>query len=116
MSALSALPPPSASRPIADTPEPALSYLLSSHPPPLDAHGGPVAPRVHLYGASPSLPASQLQDAIILTELVEFALSLVPLVKGQEPFSGLASLQAYRLVHAAQLAEVGDTITAQRSD
>jgi hypothetical protein len=50
-----------------------------------------------------------------MTELIEYALSLVPLVKGQEPFSGLPSLQAYRLVHATFLAERGQTSMAQRS-
>lgn len=92
-----------------------ISFLLSSYPPPLEPQGGLASPRVYLYGASASTRSSQLLDAIIMTELIEYALSLVPLVKGQEPFGGLPSLQVYRLVHAAFLAERGETSMAQKS-
>lgn len=53
-------------------------------------------------------------DTIILSEIVEFALSLVPSVKGQEPFSGLPHLQAYRLIRALSLAELGYDKQANR--
>jgi COPII coat assembly protein SEC16 len=53
-------------------------------------------------------------DPIILTEVAEFALSLVPTAKGQEPFAGLVHLQAYRLIRAHQLADFGNTAEAIR--
>ncbi len=53
-------------------------------------------------------------DHTILTEILEFALSLVPVPKGSESFTGLPHLQAYKLVHAYYLAEMGETARAQR--
>jgi Sec23-binding domain of Sec16 len=53
-------------------------------------------------------------DAIVLSEIVEFALSLAPQSKGQEPFGGLPHLQAYKLVRAANLAEMGHMLAASR--
>lgn len=50
----------------------------------------------------------------MLTELVEFALSLVPTAKGQEPFIGFPHLQAFRLYHAFCLADSGHVSQAQR--
>lgn len=54
----------------------------------------------HLFSKDP--------DAVIFSEILEFALSLIPVAKGQEPFSGLPHLQAYRLMRATQIAETGD--------
>ncbi|KIM29016.1 hypothetical protein M408DRAFT_16038 [Serendipita vermifera MAFF 305830] len=51
---------------------------------------------------------------IILSEIAEYAKSLVPPVKGQEPFQGLQHLQAYRLWYAACLAEMGEVVLAKR--
>lgn len=53
-------------------------------------------------------------DAIVLSEIVEFALSLAPLSKGQEPFNGLLNLQPYKLVRAVSLAEMGHVVAANR--
>ena len=53
-------------------------------------------------------------DPIIWTEVAEFALSLATPAKGQEPFGGLPHLQAYKLIRAAYLAEVGHVQAAQR--
>jgi hypothetical protein len=53
-------------------------------------------------------------DSIIFTEIAEFALSLLPPTKGQETFNGLPHLQAYRLVRAVSLAEVGQVQQASR--
>ncbi|KAN0061669.1 hypothetical protein ACQY0O_005660 [Thecaphora frezii] len=53
-------------------------------------------------------------DGIILSEILEFAQSLAPIAKGQEPFSGIPHLQAYRLIHAYRLAELGDLQRAQK--
>ncbi|KAF5391379.1 hypothetical protein D9757_001871 [Collybiopsis confluens] len=53
-------------------------------------------------------------DPIILSEIHEFALSLVPIPKGQEPFAGLPHLQVYRFIRAICLAELGDVAAANR--
>ncbi|KAF5365767.1 hypothetical protein D9758_003329 [Tetrapyrgos nigripes] len=53
-------------------------------------------------------------DPIILSEILEFALSLTPAPKGQEPFSGLPHLQPYRFIRAVHLAELGDINLASR--
>lgn len=67
-------------------------------------------------GAAPSLSsmAGIGLENIMLTELVEFAFSLTPLVKGQEPFAGFPHLQAFRLYHAAQLVDAGLFSQAQK--
>ena len=49
-----------------------------------------------------------------MTEILEYALSLAPTVKGSEPFTGLPHLQSFRLVHAYALAELGDSAKAQK--
>ena len=54
------------------------------------------------------------QDPIIFTEIVEFALSLATPAKGQEAFPGLPHLQAYRLIRAASLIELGHIDLANR--
>ena len=90
-------------------------YLLSAPTPPLDGLGSPVPPRIHLYGSSFNGGGAFDIDGVIITEIVEYALSLVPVLKGQEPYSGVAYLQAYKLVHALHLAEAGDNASAQRS-
>lgn len=61
-----------------------------------------------------ALNALKDPDSIIFTEIVEFALSLVPVAKGQDPFGGLPHLQAYRLIRAVSLVEVGDVAGANR--
>ncbi|KIK57809.1 hypothetical protein GYMLUDRAFT_61199 [Collybiopsis luxurians FD-317 M1] len=53
-------------------------------------------------------------DPIILSEIHEFALSLTPVPKGQEPFGGLPHLQGYRFIRAVCLAELGDVSNANR--
>jgi COPII coat assembly protein SEC16 len=51
---------------------------------------------------------------IALSEIAEYAKSLVPAAKGQEVFPGFQHLQAYRLWHAACLAEMGEVVLAKR--
>jgi len=41
-------------------------------------------------------------------------MSLVPTVKGQEPFHGIPHLQAYRFMRAVLLAEIGEIQLANR--
>jgi len=61
---------------------------------------------VHNFASDP--------DPIIFSEILEFALSLTPTTKGQEPFGGLPHLQPYRFIRAMQLAEIGDISLANR--
>lgn len=53
-------------------------------------------------------------ESIMLTELVEFAFSLIPTVKGQDPFVGFPHLQALKLQHASELADAGYVSQAQK--
>jgi hypothetical protein len=53
-------------------------------------------------------------DGILLTEVIEFALSFIPTVKGQEAYLGLPHLQAYKLVHARALSDLGLHSRAQK--
>lgn len=74
--------------------------------------------RVVLYGApSPLIAPTTLKDPdpMIFSEIVEFALSLTPPVKGQDAFNGLPHLQPYRLLRASTLAELGYVDLANRS-
>ncbi|KAI0273647.1 Sec23-binding domain of Sec16-domain-containing protein [Gloeopeniophorella convolvens] len=78
---------------------------------------GSAAGRVPLVGsrgptASPNFHVDD--DAIVFSEIVEFALSLAPQSKNQEPFNGLSHLQSYKLVRAASLAEMGHVQVASR--
>ncbi|QRW27676.1 COPII coat assembly protein Sec-16 [Rhizoctonia solani] len=91
-------------------------YLLS---PTTSALGGLSTPsvRVILLGSeSPSTSRNfeKDDDAIIFTEIAEYAYSLVPTVKGQEAYAGLPHLQAYKLLRAAKLAEMGHVALASR--
>jgi hypothetical protein len=53
-------------------------------------------------------------DALVMTEIFEFALSLAPAARGQEPFIGLPAFQAWRLVLAYRMTELGHTVKAQK--
>jgi hypothetical protein len=53
-------------------------------------------------------------DVFILSEILEFALSLPTVAKGQEPFPGIPHLQPYRLLRAFALAETGEIALANR--
>ncbi|KDQ60805.1 hypothetical protein JAAARDRAFT_190947 [Jaapia argillacea MUCL 33604] len=91
-------------------------YLLA---PQTAAMGGVASPSVRLVligASSPHISGkfSKDSDSIIFSEIAEFALSLVPPVKGQEPFVGLPHLQAYRLLRATYLAEFGYLQLANR--
>ncbi|CAE6420436.1 unnamed protein product [Rhizoctonia solani] len=91
-------------------------YLLS---PTTSALGGLSTPsvRVVLLGSeSPSTSRNfeKDDDAVIFTEIAEYAYSLVPTVKGQDVYAGLPHLQAYKLLRAAKLAEMGHVTLASR--
>lgn len=67
-----------------------------------------------LLGAKTPAEVTRNLDPLVFSEILEFALSLVPAVKGQEPFHGLPHLQAYRFLRAVSLAETGDIQLANR--
>ena len=92
------------------------SYLLAPQSAVLGNIGTPG--RVTLVGSHgpttvPNFHVSD--DAIVFSEIVEFALSCATPSKGQEAFNGLPHLQAYKFVRAASLAEMGHMLTARRS-
>lgn len=91
-------------------------YLLSPSTSPIGG-ADTTGVRFTLLGlANPKGSTTFMQDldGILMTEVLEFAQGLVPAVKGQEPFAGIPHLQAYKLVHAQQLADLGETAKAQR--
>lgn len=91
-------------------------YLLSPQTSPIGGIGSPSTRITLLGGKNPLTYPSFTKDAdpFILSEILEFALSLVPVTKGQEPFHGLPHLQAYRFIQALSLAEMGDMQLANR--
>lgn len=92
------------------------SYLLSPQTSPIGGASNPGARIVLVGGPNPMTTPNFWKDIdpIILTEVAEFALSLAPPVKGQEAFGGLPHLQAYRLIRATYLAEIGHIQSAHR--
>ncbi|KAL0946874.1 hypothetical protein HGRIS_013040 [Hohenbuehelia grisea] len=89
-------------------------YLLSPQTSPLGGIGNPAA-RITLLGSrNPQLRPQSDTDPVVLTEVLEFALSLVTPAKGVEPFTGLPHLQAFRLLRATSLAEIGEIQLANR--
>ena len=90
------------------------SYLLS---PQTSFAGGMGMPnsRIILLGSIPFASETAIDlESVKLTELLEYALSLVPVLKGHEAFIGLPHLQAFRLYHAATLADAGDVSRAHK--
>lgn len=53
-------------------------------------------------------------DPVIFSEIAEFAMSLATPPKGQDSFHGLPHLQAYKLIRATSLAEIGHVDIAKR--
>ncbi|TFY71190.1 hypothetical protein EVG20_g1803 [Dentipellis fragilis] len=90
-------------------------YLLAGQASVLAGIGSSSA-RVILVGGSRNAATSVHvdHDPIIFSEIVEFAMSLATPPKGQDAFSGLPNLQAYKLVRAANLAEFGHVQIANR--
>lgn len=91
-------------------------YLLSPQTSPVGASGSPAA-RLTLVGSRPphlSPLFVRNPDNFVFSEILEYAMSLIPPAKGQEPFSGIVHLQPYRLLHASSLAEMGHIQEASR--
>ncbi|KAM0752348.1 hypothetical protein T439DRAFT_324423 [Meredithblackwellia eburnea MCA 4105] len=90
-------------------------YLLSPTTSLLGGVGS--SARYSLVGGEVPTPAGSAGldlESVMLTELVEFAYSLIPAVKGQEPFVGFPHLQALKLQHASHLADSGQVSQAQK--
>lgn len=80
--------------------------------------GGVGAPSVRLSLVGSESPGLRRNfhldpDTTLYTEVVEFALSLLP-PPGKESFGGLPHLQPYKLLRAWQLAEVGQIKEASK--
>lgn len=92
------------------------SYLLSPQSSPIGGVGAPSARMVLIGSHSPhrNVLFSADPDAFIFSEITEFALSLHTPPKGQEGFTGFPHLQAYRLIRAVQLADMGHISLAKR--
>ncbi|EGO21477.1 hypothetical protein SERLADRAFT_473874, partial [Serpula lacrymans var. lacrymans S7.9] len=91
-------------------------YLLAPQTSTMGGVGSP-STRVVLLGspAPQTSPAFHRDsDPIIFSEIVEFAMSLKPVAKGQDGFHGLPHLQAYKLIRASALAELGHVQLASR--
>ena len=92
------------------------SYLLAPQTSLMGGLGNP-AVRVVLVGAKTPASAPNFStdlEPVVFSEIVEFALSLSPVPKGQEAFTGLPHLQAYRFIRAISLAEIGEIQLANR--
>ncbi|KAF8495614.1 Sec23-binding domain of Sec16-domain-containing protein [Gautieria morchelliformis] len=90
-------------------------YLLS---PRTSSLGGVGIPSVRIVLVGCESPSTLRNfnidlDVTLLSEIVEFALSLSP-PKGQDAFGGLPHLQAYKLIRACHLAEMGHVELANR--
>ncbi|KAF7294895.1 Protein transport protein sec16 [Mycena indigotica] len=91
-------------------------YLLSPQTSPLGGLGNATARVVLLGSKSPQIWTSFYKDSdpTILTEILEFGLSLNTPAKGQDAFYGFPHLQAYRFIRAIGLAELGEMQLASR--
>jgi hypothetical protein len=65
-------------------------------------------------GSNPDGPGLDL-EAVMLSEVLEFALSLSPVPKNVEPFIGVPHLQAYRLALGLEYATFGLVDRANKS-
>ncbi|QRV85774.1 COPII coat assembly protein Sec-16 [Ceratobasidium sp. AG-Ba] len=91
-------------------------YLLSPATSPVGGLSTPSVRMVLLGSESPAVSRNfeKDDDAIIFTEIAEYAHSLVPTAKGQEAYAGIPHLQAYKLIRAARLAEMGHLTLSTR--
>jgi len=75
---------------------------------------GSLSAKITIVGSKNPADIMKDMDPLILSEILEFALALVPAIKGQDAFHGMPHLQAYRFIRAVSLAEVGDMQLANR--
>ncbi len=86
------------------------SYLLAPQGSIWDAMQEANPPKVTLYGAPDSAVTA---DALVYSELVEYALSQTPVPKGKDPFNGVPHLLPYKLGKAWELMESGNASLAR---
>ncbi|KAF5380963.1 hypothetical protein D9615_003970 [Tricholomella constricta] len=93
-----------------------ISYLLAPQTSPWGGLAHPSARFVLVGSRNPQTypQFAKDQDPMIFSEIAEFALSLATPPKGQDAFSGITHLQAYRFIRAMSLAEIGDIQQANR--
>ncbi|KAI6150749.1 Sec23-binding domain of Sec16-domain-containing protein [Pisolithus tinctorius] len=91
-------------------------YMLSPQTSIIGGIGSPSARIILLGSQSPHSKPTFCKDfdATIFSEILEFAFSLKATPKGQEPFLGFPHLQAYKLIRAVYLAEIGHVQAASR--
>ena len=75
---------------------------------------GSPSSRITLLGCKNLSDAMKDSDGLIFTEILEFAMSLAPVSKGQEVPHTLSYLQAHRFIRAVSLAESGYVQLAAR--
>mgnify|MGYP002712869013 CR=1 FL=1 len=66
---------------------------------------------------SGSLPPAALlkdMDALLMTEVLEYALALAPTPKGHEAYAGIPALAPYKLALAVVYDELGDAVRAKK--
>lgn len=91
-------------------------YMLSPQTSIIGGVGSPSARIILLGSQSPHSKPTFCKDfdATVFSEILEFAFSLKATPKGQEPFFGFPHLQAYKLIRAMYLAEIGHVQAASR--
>ncbi|KAI6099871.1 Sec23-binding domain of Sec16-domain-containing protein [Pisolithus croceorrhizus] len=91
-------------------------YMLSPQTSIIGGVGSPSARIILLGSQSPHSKPTFCKDfdATIFSEIMEFAFSLKATPKGQESFLGFPHLQAYKLIRAVYLAEIGHVQAASR--
>ncbi|WFD41490.1 hypothetical protein MPSI1_000119 [Malassezia psittaci] len=89
-------------------------YLLSGEP--CKPNASSQRPWAFVGSDPGALPAMLLRDldALIMTEVMEFAVSLRPSKKGEPPFTGFSILAPYKLALAIVYDEFGDSPRAQK--
>ncbi|KAI6166996.1 Sec23-binding domain of Sec16-domain-containing protein [Pisolithus thermaeus] len=87
-------------------------YMLSPQTSIIGGVGSPSARIILLGSQSPHSKPTFCKDfdATIFSEILEFAFSLKATPKGQESFLGFPHLQAYKLIRAVYLAEIGHVL------
>ncbi|KAG5638379.1 hypothetical protein H0H81_000390 [Sphagnurus paluster] len=93
-----------------------ICYILAPQTSPWGGIGHPSARFILVGSRNPQTwpNFAKDQDPLIFSEILEFALSLGAPVKGQDVFTGISHLQAYRFIRAVALADIGDIQQANR--
>lgn len=106
----------SSEKPLIMTIDHCFSYLLARATSAIGGAGAPSVRIVLVGSASPHKTPTfhKDPDPVIFSEILEFALSLGTPSQGQEAFTGFPHLQAYRLLRAWSLVELGYDSLAEK--